>query len=126
MRSNLVTKLVMFFCGFKPGNSSNLWFEESICEIASLFVLKKLENQWTIQPPFPNWHEYAPEFTKYAMERIKKHENPMQMDLHKWFLENEDALKADPTNRIRNLNIAIRLLPFSRVFQMVGVRVLFE
>ena len=70
----------------------------------------------------PHLREYAPELMKYAKERIKKHENPMQMDCTK-FLENDT--KADPTNRIKP-NIAIRLLPFFESFPMVGVRVLFE
>ena len=50
------------------------------------------------------------------MERIKKHKNHIQIDLTKWFRANENTLKSDPNDRIRNLAVAIRLLPLFEKF----------
>ena len=33
-------------CGYKKGDRSNLWFEETICETASLFVLRRMTKEW--------------------------------------------------------------------------------
>ena len=98
-------------CDYRDGDSSNLWFEESIGEVASLFALLRLEKSWTQSPPYPHWKDYAPEFTKYAKERIKKYENEIPKNLAAWFERNKELLCKEPVDRPRNVSLAIRLLP---------------
>ena len=103
-------------CGYKDGDSSNLWFEETIGEISSLYTLLRLEEVWKHNPPYPHWIEYAPEFTKYANERILKYENEIPANLPAWFQENENLLSKEPIDRPRNVSLAIRLLPLFEKF----------
>ena len=98
-------------CGYKDGDSSNLWFEETLGEVASLYALLRLEESWKQSPPYPHWKDYAPEFTKYAEERIKKYENEIPADLNAWFQANKQSLRNEPVDRPRNVSLAIRLLP---------------
>lgn len=98
-------------CGYRDGDSSNLWFEETLGEVASLYTLLRLEKEWEKSPPYPHWKEYAKEFTKYAEERIKKYRNEVPEDLEEWFVQNEISLAKEPVNRPRNVALAIRLLP---------------
>ena len=98
-------------CGYRDGDASNLWFEETIGEVASLYALLHLERSWKKSPPYPHWKEYASEFTKYAEERIKKYENTIPADLPNWFQANEQKLSKEPVDRPRNVSLAIRLLP---------------
>jgi len=47
-------------CGFQPGPTHNQWFEESVCETASLFCLRAMAKSWRTKPPYPHWASYAP------------------------------------------------------------------
>ena len=98
-------------CGYKDGDSSNLWFEETLGEVASLYALLRLEEAWKQSPPYPHWKDYGPEFTKYAEERIKEYENEIPADLKAWFQANKQSLRNEPVDRPRNVSLAIRLLP---------------
>ena len=99
-------------CGYRDGDASNLWFEETIGEVASLYALLRLEGSWKKSPPYPHWKEYASEFTKYANQRMKKYEDTIPADLPSWFRANEAKLSKEPVDRPRNVSLAIRLLPF--------------
>ena len=98
-------------CGYRNGDSSNLWFEETLGEVASLYALLHLEESWKQSPPYPHWRDYSHEFTKYAEERIKKYDNEIPADLTDWFHANKQSLRNEPVDRPRNVSLAIRLLP---------------
>ena len=38
-------------CGYREGDQSNHWFEETICETAPLFALGKLSEDWKTSHP---------------------------------------------------------------------------
>jgi hypothetical protein len=99
-------------CGYKKGDQSNLWFEEAICETASLFALRGMTKEWKTRPPYPNWKSYGQEFAKYAQNRIKKYPWPKNKSLGDWFSENKHNLAKEPANRGRNVRLASKLLPF--------------
>ncbi|MBS0356380.1 MAG: hypothetical protein JSR83_21040 [Proteobacteria bacterium] len=40
--------------GAAPSRSSQ-WFEETLCQTASLFTLKRLAQRWESTPPGPEW-----------------------------------------------------------------------
>lgn len=46
-------------------------FIESICELSSLCFLEYLGEKWQIDPPFPNWRDYAPNFMAYKIKNNK-------------------------------------------------------
>ena len=62
MPFNSHTKSVTLSAGSGKGTESNLWFEETICEVASLFALEKLALEWNQSAPYANWKPYAVEF----------------------------------------------------------------
>ena len=98
-------------CNYREGNSSNLWFEETLCEVASLYSLLRLEKKWEHNPPYPQWKDYGPEFTKYAQQRMIKYQNEIPDNLERWLDDNTATLAAEPINRPRNVALAVRLLP---------------
>ena len=57
-------------CNYNDTAHRNKWFEESLCETASLFALRKMSKAWAVHPPYPNWKDYAKAFSAYASERI--------------------------------------------------------
>lgn len=98
-------------CGFEEYANPNLWFEETICEAASLFVLGRMAESWKTRPPYPNWKDYAGSLRKYREDRIAKARLPDGTTLAAWFKDREPALRKDAGLRELNLTMAAELLP---------------
>ena len=98
-------------CGFREGDQSNHWFEEMLCETASLFALRKLSEEWKTNPPYPNWKSFADAFDEYAQERMDRQPWPKGLSLADWYAKEKDLLSKDAKMRDRNLMAAVRILP---------------
>lgn len=92
---------------------SNLWFEEALCETASLFVLRRLAAAWRAQPPQPQWRTYATAFADYAAERLARpdHQLPADRQFAEWFSSNEPSLRENAAQRAKDVIIARQMLP---------------
>ena len=93
--------------------SRNGWFHEVLCELASVFTLRRLAEGWTSIPPYPNWGHYAAELSTYAEEYVSREERrlPTSMTLSAWLLSEEDSLRQDRYQRDKNAVVAYSLLP---------------
>jgi hypothetical protein len=89
----------------------NKWFEETICEVSSLYVLRKLADTWARDPSPPNWKRYAPALRKYAEDRIRKATLPEGQTLAQWYEANARQLTRTGEDRDRNTVVAVQLLP---------------
>lgn len=86
------------------------WFEETLCEAASLFVLRRLTGLWTEQPPYPNWQEYAPEFRRYAQGVMDSRSQIGEGHLGDFYRRNRKTLESTPRDRALNGALALPLL----------------
>ena len=93
--------------------SRNLWLEESLCETASLFVLRAMNCSWATNPPHPVWQAYAPWLSDYVDRRMALPENRLRsgMSFSAWFHEHQTALQKDAGQRTWNTIVATQLLP---------------
>jgi hypothetical protein len=98
-------------CGYADYPNPNLWFEETLCEAASLFVLGRMAESWASTPPYPNWKDYSASHREYREERMTKAKLPEGKGFPEWFREREPSLRKDPRQRDRNLVMAAVLLP---------------
>ncbi len=91
----------------------NQWFEESLCETASLFALRRMAETWPARAPYPSWKSFAPHLGEYADKLLKdeKRKLPAGVSLAAWFRENESSMRADGTIREKNAVVASMLLP---------------
>jgi hypothetical protein len=91
----------------------NKWFHESLCELASIFILKQMPLNPLESPSFPNWQDFSTALKKYADELIARPEFQLQnnLTLPDWFKANEQSLRADPYQRGKNGVVALQLLP---------------
>ncbi len=89
------------------------WFEESLCEMASLFVLHRLADDWKHQPlsAVCRAAEFAPNHRTYALDREQRHLASVEGDLPSWFAANIGELEANPYDRVRTGVVAAALLP---------------
>ena len=92
----------------KIGNE-NKWFEETVAEVASLFVLARMAETWKTDPPYMNWKSFAPALKEYLDKMLKDTEIPAVEKMPQWFNDNRPVLKADPHLRERNRIIAIHI-----------------
>ncbi|MEW5707483.1 hypothetical protein [Pelomicrobium sp.] len=100
---------------FRHGDpvAPNQWFEESLCEAAALFTLKRMAVRWASEAPYPHWAGYAPALREYA-DRLQSepHRHAVRaMDLAAWVAQREQALREDPYRRDDNEVCANALLP---------------
>ena len=77
--------------------NANNWFLEALCEVASMFTLRRMAEGWLDCPPYANWAEYSQSLASYAEENLRRDERqlPTDMTLPNWLLLEEAALRRD-------------------------------
>ncbi|MFP6751050.1 MAG: hypothetical protein VB855_05210 [Pirellulaceae bacterium] len=97
-------------CNYRNVPNRQLWFEETLCECASLFALRQMAEEWKTKAPYSNWTSYAPALGDYAADRIKKFD--AQKDpVSKFYQTHRATLEESANNRELNGYIAVKLLP---------------
>jgi hypothetical protein len=104
-------ELCHVLCRYEELDTGQKWFEESLCELASLYTLRAMAGEWEKAPPYPNWKSYARHLREYAQKRIDGHPVPAGKTLAAWREENAEALSKNATDRERNTVAAAALLP---------------
>lgn len=91
----------------------NQWFEETLCETASLFTLKNLAASWKNNPPGPEWAQQADKLQRFFELLISEGHRrlPGQTPLATWLRENEARMRSNPYLRDKNELVANMLLP---------------
>lgn len=91
----------------------NQWFEETLCETASLHTLKSLARTWETAAPSAQFAAHAPALRRFADEIINEGHRRLPADtpLAAWLRENEAQLRKDPYLRDKNEVVANLLLP---------------
>lgn len=91
----------------------NQWFEETLCETASLFALKNLASTWETSPPSPKWSEEAKRIRRFFDHLVSEghRQLPAHTPLVTWLHANEERLRNDPYLRKENEVVANLLLP---------------
>jgi hypothetical protein len=69
------------------------WFQESICELASLFFLKELSEIWKARPPYSNWRDYANSIAEYADNRLQEASYLDKENFSEYFSAKEEHLR---------------------------------
>lgn len=99
--------------GDEKVDESNQWFEESLCETASLFTLQRLAVVWETNPPTRNWSGYGKVLSAYAVRLIDEPHRRLAagQSFRDWFLENKASLSGSPYQREKNELVAANILP---------------
>lgn len=91
----------------------NQWFEETLCETASLYALKKLAVTWAVSPPEPKLADDAKRLKRFFDHLVNEghRQLPPHTPLVSWLRDNEEPLRRDPYLRQKNEVVANLLLP---------------
>lgn len=92
------------------------WFEESLCELASIYFLPLISKEWMnnhVDYKTSDGQLFAPLFEEYSVNVISS--NFKEFDLHDLSNDNSEIsvkLKKNPYYRDLNKYVAIKLLPY--------------
>jgi hypothetical protein len=91
----------------------NQWFEESLCEMASLYALETLGQRWQSQPPTPGWDERAAQLQRFFHRLVAERHRRLAPteSLAGWVRDNEPLLRRDPYQRDKDDLVGLALLP---------------
>ena len=94
-------------------DSRNNWFHEALCELASIFTIRRMVETWPMRPPYANWAGYAQSLSSYAEEYLAREERllPTDMPLSKWLQSEEEDLRENCLQRDKNAVVAYSILP---------------
>tara|TARA_B100001146_G_scaffold202169_1_gene193904 strand:+ start:539 stop:1372 length:834 start_codon:yes stop_codon:yes gene_type:complete len=59
-------------CGSAARDPRNLWFEETLAETSSLFVMRAMARSWKKKPPYPHWADYRDSIRDYVDDIVLK------------------------------------------------------
>jgi hypothetical protein len=85
------------------------WLEETLCELASLFIMLKMAEAWKTHPPYPNWSSYSPSIADYVNKHSDKRQTTEE-SFDVWYQSKLNQLYAQRYDRKNNFEIAYRLL----------------
>lgn len=91
----------------------NQWFEETICETASLYALGSLATAWSLAPPEPSLAGHAKDLRRFFRLLVTEGHRklPEDTELREWLKEHAAQLSADPYRRDQNDLVAKTVLP---------------
>lgn len=104
-------ELCHVLCRYDEDIHGNDWFEETVCEVASLYVLRRMGESWKTDAPYRHWRSYAPALTEYAQQRIEAAPLPEGATLAAWYAEHKVVLREHADKRDLNRVAAGVLLP---------------
>lgn len=96
-----------------PAQAQHQWFEEMMCEAASLYNLKRLSLEWKASAPRTEWASYAPDLKKFTQRALNEPHRrlPANTSLAQWFRNHENTLLGNPYLRAKNEMVAMLFLP---------------
>ena len=97
-------------CNYREARNPQKWFEETLCETASLYALRRMADEWKTNPPYSNWKSYSTALASYANDRAKMYEGRKE-SIAQFYRANQGELEKTRTNRELNTHIAVKLLP---------------
>lgn len=92
--------------------SANQWFEESLCEAAALYTLRRLAATWKTSPPAEKWIGYGETFARFSESLISEphRQLPPNHSLAAWYREHQEELRANPYLREKDEVVSNLLL----------------
>jgi hypothetical protein len=112
--SQLAYQFAHEFChilaNFTQTGRQNLWFEETLCEAASLFSLRHMADAWKHDPPYVNWRNYAASLADYANTVIESRAKISPVTMTEFYQKHAKTLHETPTDRALNGAMAVVLL----------------
>ena len=95
-------------------NDPNQWFEEAICEAASIQAIKDMAVSWQTNPPYPNFKIYSTSLASYYAGLVTEDSRYLAANdtIAAWYLRERNSLRANPVQREKNEIIGTQIFYF--------------
>jgi len=110
-------ELCHVLCGYDEDYKGNMWFEETLCETASLYAMRAMARAWKTDPPYKHWSNYRDALRSYCDNVVKKRTKVHEIyekGLAGFYKTHKDRLTKEPCDRA--LNGAMSLV-FLKLFE---------
>lgn len=100
-------------CGYENDCQGNLWFEETLCEVASLYCLRRMSVEWRTNAPYENWKSFSPALRDYTDDIGRNLEDYLEITrtgLPAYYRKHARHLSTNATDRGKNGAMALVLL----------------
>ena len=100
-------------CRYEDDYKGNLWFEETLAELASIYSLREMSKVWRKNAPYQNWRSFAPSLRDYTDNIERKRDDFLEITrigLPAYYRQHASHLKTNATDRPKNGAMAIVLL----------------
>ena len=87
------------------------WFEEALCELASIYCIDSMSNTWQTKPPYANWRDYANSLRDYVTAITDNPQYTIATPFNRWLERNLNELYQNRYKRDETRIIALKLLP---------------
>lgn len=94
-------------------NQRTKWFEESVCELASIFTLLNISDSWEVRPPLAHLKGFSESIISYVDSIISDPASqvPEDINFEEWLKGKLPYIERDQYLRCTNRAIAIKMLP---------------
>ncbi|MCP4732282.1 MAG: hypothetical protein QF405_05535 [Roseibacillus sp.] len=100
-------------CGYENDHQGNLWFEETLCETASLYCLRRMSVEWRTNAPYENWKSFSSSLRDYTDDIERNRQDYLEITrtgLPAYYRKHARHLSTNATDRDKNGAMALVLL----------------
>ena len=98
-------------------NNPNDWFQEAICELATLWVIRRMGETWENRAPYPNWVGYRHALKNYANNLKSRDVVQYEGTGAEWLTEWEDRLRKDESGAFTYARVSQLSYKFLPIFE---------
>lgn len=96
----------------------NGWFREAICELAGLWVIRRMSETWEHRPPYQNWVDYRHALSDYANNwMMSRPEVQYYGTGAEWLAEWEDKMRVYGSNAFTYARVSQLSYKFLPIFE---------
>ena len=95
----------------------NQWFEEAICELANLWVIRRMSETWAYRAPYPNWVDYRHSLRSYAEGLLNAPMTQFNGTGAEWLFQWENRMRAEEPGVFRYDRVAQLSYKFLPIFE---------
>jgi hypothetical protein len=96
-----------------PGDA-NQWFEEALCEAASIHAIQRMSVVWRTNPPYPNFKSYSSSLGDYYKNLLAEQHRYLKPGetLANWYKREQQSLRANHAQRPKNELVGTKIYAF--------------
>ena len=98
-------------------DNPNGWFFEGICELANLWVIRRMSKTWATDPPYDNWRDYRHALTEYHNWQSNRQEVQYDGSGADWLEEWEDKMRDHDSGAFRYARVSQLSYKFLHIFE---------